>query len=118
MPPAFLVASRLGDMEHCRFATHWLNSEFHYTVCTDVAGRTFGCCLLQMAVDLDGLRPDSIQIDNHPRRGAHCWASGSSSSLVGPSSTRSLRFTRHIKMPVMMMMTSVAEKINGVRNEL
>lgn len=64
MPPAFLVASRLGDMEHCRFATHWLNSEFHYTVCTDVAGRTFGCCLLQMAVDLDGLRPDSVQIDN------------------------------------------------------
>lgn len=117
MPPAFLVASRLGDMEHCRFATHWLNSEFHYTVCTDVTGRTFGCCLLQMGVDLDGLRPDSIQIDIHLAC-AHCWASGSSSSLVGPSSTRSLRFTRHIKMPVMTMMTSVAEKISGVRNEL
>ena len=31
---------------------------------------------------------------------------------------RSLRFTRHMSMPVITMMTSVAEKISGVRNEL
>lgn len=49
---------------------------------------------------------------------AHCPASGSSSSLAGPSSRRSLRFTRHMSTQVMAMITSVAEKMSGVRNEL
>ena len=30
------MASRLGDMEHCRFATHWLDSASYYTGRPDV----------------------------------------------------------------------------------
>lgn len=97
--------------------------------------------VVHMAADSDEIDPDFVRIDSqvtnrrnrtascaggsrHARwveggeRPAHCPASGSSSSPTGPSSIRSLRFTRHMSTPVMAMITSVAEKIGGVRNEL
>ena len=45
-------------------------------------------------------------------------ASGSSSSPAGPSRMRSLAFTASISTHVIRIMTMVAEKISGVRNEL
>ncbi len=110
----------------------------------NVAWRTwwFVCLfVVHMAADSDEIDPDFVRIDSqvtnrrnrtascaggsrHARwveggeRPAHCPASGSSSSPTGPSSIRSLRFTRHMSTPVMAMITSVAEKISGVRNEL
>lgn len=45
-------------------------------------------------------------------------ASGSSSSPGGPSRMRSLAFTASISTHVIRIMTMVAEKISGVRNEL
>ena len=97
--------------------------------------------VVHMAADSDEIDPDFVRIDSqvtnrrnrtascaggsrHARwveggeRPAHCPASGSSSSLAGPSSIRSLRFTRHMSTQVMAMITSVAEKMSGVRNEL